>query len=402
MRPLEGIKVVELATHVVVPVAARVMADWGAEVIKIESPKGDGWRYSGAGMGLPADENANVLYAVYNSGKEMVSLNLKTEEGREAILRILEDADVFCTNVRYAAIQRLGLDYETLHERFPRMIYMHFSGFGYEGPEAARPAFDTIAFFSMTGTLGDWPNRGDRPMISPPAFGDMATSNSVLSGIMAALFHRERTGEGMRLTSSLYANGIWCNNAHIIACQEGFHGMKFPRESTDNPCPLSALYQCKDERWILLAGAYSDYDKMMAAFGLNDLVGDQRFNTSDAMRKNRLELYQILGDHLRTQDCCVWEDAMRSIDIPYQKLMTASEVSKSEQAWANGYFTRTKFPSGLEAIEPNSPVKFFGIDLPETQAAGYIGDDTSTVLRRYGYSDEEIRELMDKKIAFGK
>lgn len=402
MRPLEGIKVVEFATHVVVPVAARVMGDWGAEVIKIESLSGDKYRTAGLSVGMPVDSDCNPIYSVYNSGKKMVSLNLKTEEGKEALFRILEDADVFCTNIRWAGIQRLGLDYDTLHARFPRLIYMHFSGFGYEGPDAPRPAFDSIAFFSATGILGDWPQEGDRPMISPPALGDMVTSNSVLSGIMAALFHRERTGEGLRVTTSLFANGIWCNHAHIVGAQEGYNGIRFPRRPNQSRYPMSGLYQCKDGRWLLLAAGHDDFDDVMGALGLNQYIGDERFSTPEAMDKNHQEVRQILTDQFLTKDCSEWENPLREIDVPYQKLMTASEVSKSEQAWANGYLTRTKFPNGKEAIEPNSPVKFFGIDLPETQSAGYIGDDTSEILRSVGYSDEQICAMMEKGAAAGK
>lgn len=402
MKPLEGIKVVELATHVVVPVAARVMSDWGAEVIKVESIKGDKYRAASLDVGLPAEKDFNVLFSIYNSGKKLVSLDLKTAEGKEAMLRILADADIFCSNVRYAGIQRLGLDYETLHERFPRLIYLHFSGFGYEGPEASRPAYDTIAFFSATGVLGDWPREGDRPMISPPAFGDMTTSNSVLSGILAAILYRERTGQGLWVTTSLFANGIWCNHAFITSAQEGFNGVRFPRRVEDNWNPLSNLYQCKDGRWILLACGLKNYDDVMEAIGLAQYVGDARFTTYSEMCKHGRELFQILTEHFYTRASDEWAEVLRAIDVPFQKLMTASEISTSEQAWANGYLTRTKFPNGMEAIEPNSPVTFVGIDLPPTRSVGYIGDDTSEVLRSVGYSDEQIQDLISSGVAAGK
>ena len=208
MKLLEGIKVIEFATFVVVPAATRVLADWGAEVIKIEAASGDEWRKQSAAYGLPCDDTCNPIFAATNSGKQFVSLNLKTPEGKEVLFRLLEDADVFVTNIRWDSIVRLGLDYETLHKLFPELVYMHFSGFGYEGPYKDRPGFDSAAFWASTGALYEISEKGSHPMYPPGAFGDTATSNCVVSGITAALLHRQRTGEGLQVTTSLYANGI--------------------------------------------------------------------------------------------------------------------------------------------------------------------------------------------------
>lgn len=402
MKPLDGVKVVEFATHVVVPVAARILSDWGAQVIKVEALTGDKWRLEGLNQNLPADEGANLLYAIPNSGKKMVALNLKQPEGREALLRLLEDADVFCTNVRWAAIQRLGLDYESLHKRFPRLVYMHFTGFGYEGPEAARPGFDLAGFWAMSGAMADAPELGARPMMTPSAFGDMITSGSALSGILAALYHQAKTGDGMRLTTSLYANGIWCNFAQIIATQKGWEGIKLPRRAEDTPNPLGGVYQCGDGRWLLLAADYGfQFESCMRVLGLSEFVKDPRFMTYGEMKKNHLALFRAMEERFLTKSADEWSELLCQADIVYQKLVHSSEVSESEQAWANGYLTRVKFPNGMEAIEPNSPVQFFGCDIPETRAAGYIGADTSAMLREYGYSQAEIDRLKEKGVAGG-
>ena len=262
MQPLKGIRVVELATYIVAPMAARVMGDWGAEVIKVEAPNTDKWRTVGRLDGIPVGDGENPIYTVANSGKDMIILDLKTEEGKAVLLRLLEEADVFITNVRWAAIERMGLDYDTLHERFPRLIYFHFTGFGYEGPDAARPGFDSAVFFGKTGLLTDIPERGERPTMSLAAAGDSITSNCVLSGIMAALYHRERTGEGIRLTSSLYAAGIWTNFSHICNSQAAYGGDKFPKATAENPNPLSDTYECADGRWILLAADAYQYEQL--------------------------------------------------------------------------------------------------------------------------------------------
>ena len=396
MRPLEGIRVVEMGTHIVVPVAARVLGDWGAEVIKVEVPGGERWRLAGRPGGFPVEVDGNPLYAVVNSGKEMISINLKSEEGMEVMLRLLEEADIFLTNVRMASIERLGLDYETLHKKFPRLIYFHFTGFGYDGPEAARPGFDSAAFWSMPGTLGDFPQKGERPMMPPGGFGDMVTSNCVISGLSTALYHRERTGEGIRLTTSLYAAGIWCNFFNVVACQDAYGTMKQPRCAEDEGNPMEMPYECADGRWLLIVITYEQFEKGARTLGLEELIGDERFDTFPRMYQNRAELFRILCKQMKTKTCEEWAKILGDADLVYQKLMTANEVSKSEQAWANGYLTHVEMGDGTQAVVPTSPVSFFGWERPATQVAHDVGQDSTTVLERYGYSPEEIAALLEK------
>ena len=153
--PLSGIKVVELATFVAAPVTGRILADLGAEVIKVEAPSGDGWRKTGAGYRPRFNKDENPVFDIYNTGKKFISLNLKTPEGKEALFKLLEDADVFLTNTRPAALQRLGLSYEDLKDKFPKLIYAIVLGYGEKGPEKDTPAFDTTAFWSRAGFLRD-------------------------------------------------------------------------------------------------------------------------------------------------------------------------------------------------------------------------------------------------------
>lgn len=401
MQPLEGIRVVELATYIVAPMAARVMGDWGAEVIKVEAPSPDKWRTVGCLDGIPVGVGENPIYTVANSGKEMITLDLKTEEGKNILLRLLENADVFITNVRWAAIERMGLDYETLHARFPRLIYFHFTGFGYEGPDASRPGFDSAVFFGKTGLLADIPERGDRPTMALAAAGDCITSNCVLSGIMAALFHRERTGEGIRLTSSLYAAGIWTNFSHVCNSQAAYGEDKFPKVAAENPNPLSEIYECADGRWILLASDALQYEQCIKALDLEYLSGDERFNTIEALAQNQREFFDIITAQFKTRPADEWLPRLKDADVVYQKIMRASEVSECEQAWANNYLTHVDMRNGIRAVLPNSPVHFFGWDRPATTPAHGPGEDSSAVMARFGYSAEEIRALKEKGIVQG-
>ena len=178
--PLEGIRVVELATVVAAPTAGRMLCAYGAEVIKVETAIGDEMRRAGEFEMVICEDDKNPLFTIQNSGKTLTSINLKNPDGKEAFLRLLDTADVFLTNVRAASLGRLGLDYETLHERFPQLIYAHFSGFGPKGPAANNPGFDSTAFWLRTGPLADWQAPGSFPFTPTYAFGDMATSSVLL------------------------------------------------------------------------------------------------------------------------------------------------------------------------------------------------------------------------------
>jgi len=407
MGPLTGFKVVEFSTYVVVPIAARVLGDWGAEVIKIESADGDAWRTHGDGGNLPTTDDCNPAYATCNSGKRFISLNLKAPEGREALLKILATADVFMTNIRWAGIERLGLDYDTLHAMFPRLVYCHFTGYGYEGPDKDRPGFDTTGFWSMSGMLHELHEPGTRPTITPPAFGDTSSSNSIISGIVAALLHRERTGEGMRVTSSLFANGIWCNHSRIVSQQEREDGStppSYPTRAADTKQPFSGIYECKDGEWMQIGGVLKyqkDPKKYLNTIGLGQYAEDERF-LPDGLKEHSRFVYDTLVEYFKTKTAAEWNVLLTENDISHQELFHSGNIAKSEQAWANDYLCRMTCPDGRTYVMPKSPVTFFGFEKPDTQHPGPVGSDTSAVLAEFGYSAEQIQDLFDRGIAAGK
>ena len=185
--PLEGIRVVELATVVAAPTASRVLCAFGAEVIKVETKIGDEMRRAGEFEMVVCEDDKNPLFTIQNSGKRLTSIDLKNPDGKAAFLRLLETADVFLTNVRLPSLGRLGLDYETLHKAYPGLVYAHFSGFGPKGPDAAKPGFDSTAFWLRSGPMADWQVPGSFPFTPTYAFGDMATSSAFLSGILMAI-----------------------------------------------------------------------------------------------------------------------------------------------------------------------------------------------------------------------
>ena len=171
--PLTGVKIIDLSTYAAVPAAARILADWGADVIKVESLKGDSWRQYGEIAQVPCTEEENPCWDVNNSNKRSISLNLRTEKGMEILHRLLADADVFMTNYRMAALHAMSLTWDVLHQTYPRLIWGHLSGYGNKGPEAERPGFDIAAFWARSGLMQDYGQPGNAPLTPFHAFGDM-------------------------------------------------------------------------------------------------------------------------------------------------------------------------------------------------------------------------------------
>lgn len=205
MRPLEGIKIVEMASVVAAPITSRLLSDYGADVIKIESLKGDDLRSAGKSYNLPCDDDFNPLFTLANTNKENICIDAKNDVGREIIIKLIQSADVFITNICYDSLKRLRLDYDSIKSICPSIIYAYFSGYGMYGPERSKPGFDVTAFWLRNGAMLDWKDHNSFIMNPSYAFGDMATSSTFLSGILMAIVGRMSTGQGTFVTTSLQA-----------------------------------------------------------------------------------------------------------------------------------------------------------------------------------------------------
>lgn len=400
MKPLHGIKVVELGTHVAVPMATRLLADWGAEVIKVENPTGDLWRYYGLNVRTPVTEDENPLFCIPNANKKIISLNLKSQEGLDILFRLLEGADVFVSNVRLDGLKRLGLDYETLSQRFPKLVYFHFTGYGYEGPWAKNPGFDIAAFWSAGGMINNWPMEGDVPFAPSAAFGDATVSSMAASGILAGLVGRLTSGKGCYLTTSLYATALWYNFGDVISCQPQY-GCPRPYQKNTNANPFLAPYCCGDGNWVYLAALEYErnYAKCVTILGLEQYLDDPRYNTLASYMEHNVEFATIVSEAFLTRSADEWVERFLAADIVIQRMFHSSELHKSEHAWAAGMFNRVDFPvSGNSTVFPNTPVTFMGEESAVTGAVGGIGCHTHQILAEHGYSDEEIQVLAANRI----
>ena len=394
-KPLEGIRVVDLTTFVAAPVCGRLLSDLGAEVIKIEHPKGDGWREFGINYNIRFDDDENPVYDIYNSGKKFISLNLKSPEGKEIIGKLLEKADVFLTNTRPDALKRLGLSYEELKERYPRLIYAIVLGFGEEGPEAARPAFDTTAFWTRSGFLRDMAPMTDSyvPISPPSGVGDTVTGYSLLAQICAALLGRERTGKGDCVRAGLYHTGIFTMGTMQIITQEPW-GRKYPM-TREQVGPPGGCYRCADGEWLFLANGQLSVSlpKMFTMIGRPDLIGDERFTTREARSQNAEFLYKLFVDAYKTKPCSEWIELSKEVDLPLVRMNHFADVSKDEQAWANGYLENMVCPNGETVVMPRSPISMDSVGEIVTTPAPNIGHHTAEVLRSLGYTDEQIETM---------
>ncbi len=397
--PLEGVKVVEMGTVVAAPTTARVLATYGAEVIKVETLDGDVMRVAGTHEFTPYEDDLNPLFTVHNSGKKFLSLNFKTEAGKKVLLDLLKDADVFITNVRAKSLERNGLDYETLKVHNPGLIYAHFLGYGETGPAANNPGFDISAFWLRSGPLADWSTEGSFPFLPTYAFGDMATSSAFLSGILMALYAKKETGLGTKVNTSLFASGIWCNAIGVVQTQFEHKDLNpLPLRPTD---PFNQTYLCKDGRWI---GVYCneyvmDKEKLAKLFGIEWIIDDPRCASIDTLQKTGVieEVITQCNEIFLTRTAQEWRDLFSTNNVACEIMKKSREVSTDPQAIENGYMVPVEFPDQdhTTVMLPNPPIWFSDYDRKDYKPTGPLGEDTDAILTSMGYSAEQIQAMKD-------
>ena len=397
--PLEGIKVIELATVVAAPTAGRMLSAYGAEVIKIESLAGDDYRVAGNFERVVCEDYKNPLFTIQNSGKKLTSINLKHPDGKAAMLKLLEDADVFLTNVRVGGLQRLGLDYESLRERYPKLVYAHFSGFGPKGPVASNPGFDSTAFWLRSGPMADWQVPGSFPFNPTYAFGDMSTSSVLFSGMLMALLGRVRTGRGTLVNTSLFASGIWCNAVSVVSHQPQFGG-KRPLDPLRPADPFSQYYLCADGKWIgIFDNEYQrDLPKFARFFDMPDVIDNPNYTSLGALAESDaiVEFIERLNKLFLTRTSSEWRDYLSSNSVSCEVMHCTRDVSTDEQALANGYVQELEFKDGLKVMMPCPPVHFLDYEQRRYTPTGRIGEDTDRVFSALGYTDEEIARMREE------
>ena len=405
-RPLEGIKVVELATFIAGPCCCRYLADLGAEVIKVEAPAGDPLRFTGYNEGRPFGDQEDTSYTLENTGKKAITLNLKAPKGREAMEKLIAQADIFVTNWRQPALKRSGLDYDTLKVKYPALIMGFVSGYGEKGPDKDLPGFDFTAYFARAGILGTMFDRNSNPMTPIAGFGDHQVGMNLASGILAALYRAKTTGKGDQVVVSLFHSGVWDVSLYLAASQYGAAVMQYPVPRNRQVNPLQVAYKTADGRWFQMA--MPPYDKLYNKFVTEvlereDLVNHPKFYPQTNLLKTPEEFYAIMDAEMIKHDTAYWSDKMTKADLPFAICQNWDDVLHDPQAWGSDILTNVKFPNGNERILVRTPVMFAETDLPPYERAPFLGEHTREVLESLGYASEEVdsmfaaQEAMDVK-----
>ena len=394
---LGGIRVVEMGVWVAGPAAGGVLADWGADVIKLEPPAGDPMRRAFqnlAGIDLPSSPPFNQD----NRGKRSVVLDLRLDEGRAIARRLVLGADIFLTNYRHDALERLGLDWASLSKVSDRLIYAHVTGYGSEGPDRDRASYDIGSFWARSGISHLLTPAGDDPVGARGGFGDHITASHILAGIAAALFQRERTGRGQRVESNLLGSALY-TIGWDISLQLEFGISLSPGKRSESIVPTVMSYKAGDGRWLWLLGVEADrhWPRMVKALELPDLEGDPRFATAAARRENARALMAILDAAFATRPLAEWAQRFDEVDLWWAPVQTPAEVVQDPQALAVGLFVDLPGqPGGVRSV--SSPVRFSDCDTRPRRGVPQLGEHGSEILQEVGIPVGEIERLRTKGV----
>jgi crotonobetainyl-CoA:carnitine CoA-transferase CaiB-like acyl-CoA transferase len=389
---LEGLNVVEYATYVAAPGAGGLMADWGASVIKVEPPGGDPIRQFFASVGI--DSPINPVFDLDNRGKRSIVLDTAKPEGRAALEKLAARADVFLTNVRPGGLKRACLDYESLARLNPRLVYASITGYGLEGPDADKPGMDTAAFWARSGLAAMFTPKGAEPVQIRTAFGDHVASMAATSGILAALYERERTGRGRLVEASLIRAAHYAAGADL-AIQHALGRVASNRPRAKAPNPLINYFRTADARWLCLITRQGarDWAPLCAALGKPELAGDSRFARAKARRENGEALVGLLDEAFGALTMAEAGAALDRADIIWAPVQSAAEAIADPQARAAGVAVRTPTHDGALVDAPAGPIRFPGADDGPKGPAPRAGEHTRDVLAELGYAADEIEAL---------
>ena len=397
MKPLEGIKVIELANYVAAPAAGRLLGDFGADVIKIEPLKGDAFRTNAHIYNTPCvDDREDPTYDTSNEGKRFIALDLRLDAGKEVLWKLLEEADVFITNLRFPSLQRLGVDYESLKDRFPQLVYAHMTGYGPKGDHANDAGYDYTCFAARGGVIGNLYEKGaEGPCPSGPSFGDFQAASYLTIAIETALLGRRLSGKGDYVNVSLHATGVY--NLHQLYTSAQFGDFEYPRSRKEAMTPTNNNYRTADDRWIqLCVPDYNhDFNRFVTTIGRPDLCDDPRYCEIGPLRANGMlrEFTAIIEDQLASKTMREWDEIFTKADIAHECALVSDEILADPECWANNFMEHHTYPTGNTGIVFNNPIRIQSMGMPEYRPSRGVGSDTEAVMKEIGLDDAAIEKL---------
>ena len=393
-----GLKVLDAASFIAAPAAATIMADFGADVIKIEPPgEGDAYRNLSFQPGMPAGDT-DYCWTVDDRNKRSLALDLKHPEARKIVHDLIAGADVFITSYPPPVRRRLGIAFDQLSHINERLIYASLTAYGEHGAEADKPGFDSTAWWARSGLMDQVrPDARSLPARSIPGMGDHPTSLALYGAIVTALFHRERTGKGAYVGSSLMASGVWASACFI---QAGLEGARFiprpPRTEALNA--LSNHYRCRDDRWLILAIGVTQDAKLWPLFaetiGRSDLAQDARFRDRPARLKNAGALVALLDGIFLQRNGEEWMRLLESKGLVVALVARPGEALHDRQMRENGVIV----PLGGGGYTVSSPLWMANVEKAVATAAPKLGEHSDAILREQGIAEEKIAELRAQRV----
>lgn len=393
---LSGIKVLEIATFVFGPGAGAILSDFGADVIKVESPgMGDPLRHAHK---APPFMKLDFDYAWQqdNRNKRSIALNLKSDEGREVLLKLVREADVLITNFPPNVLERLQIRYDDLAPVNDQLIYGQITGYGEKGADANTPGFDGNAYWARTGLMDAVRTAEGDPAMPSPAMGDHPSAMTMYAAIMTGLYKRERSGKGSRISTSLMANGLWAASSALSGILAGTK----PYRRLNPAKPGSALvnyYRTKDERWISLIVIQEEkhWPNFIKAIERPDLATDPRFAELAIRFKHAKELSVILREIFKTRSCDEWRERLRDNKITFSVVATFEDVIDDSQALENDMFIDVEGHNYGRGKAVNSPFWIDGSTKVPAHIGSALGGDSVSILRELGYEDSQIQQLTE-------
>jgi formyl-CoA transferase len=387
-----GLKVVDLSSFVAGPGAAVILSDFGADVIKVEPPKGELWRLVHTVPLFVPMAKDDYPWHLNNRNKRGLALNLKSPDAGKILERLVKWADVLIVNTPHLARKKLKLEYDDVVKWNSRLIYADLTGYGEKGPDANLPGFDVTAYWSRSGLLSVTHDAGSPPTLPFGGTGDSPTAVGLFAAIVTGLYRRERTGKGCYVTTSLLAEGVWSASVAIQAalCEAKFS----PQHDRKNPVNAGMnIYKSSDDVWFLLVVSPDKIPALTEGMGRTDLLRDPRFADPAKLAANMSQLTAILDETFSKQPIAHWRQIMDKANVTYGLVQDPHEVSKDPQLSENGIIVPITGAGGNLKNTISSPIQVHGVAKVPAKRAPELGEHNEEILKELGFDEKEIDDF---------